>query len=70
MILAYRLLFQYEGAGTQRSWRSAAHWFAPHTLLCLLSYAIQDQDVARDGTAHSGMGPPLGIIKQENALQT
>lgn len=69
LILAYGLLFHYEGAGTQRPWRNAAHWFAPHTLLWLLSYAIQDQDMAWNGTAHSGMGPPFGIIKQENALQ-
>jgi hypothetical protein len=38
----------------------AAYWLAPHGLLSLFSYGIQDHQ-PRDGTTHNGLGPPLLI---------
>jgi len=35
----------------------AAYWPAPHGLLSLLSYRIQDHQ-PRDGTTYNGLGPP------------
>jgi hypothetical protein len=40
----------------QRPWRGAAYWKA-HGLLSLLSYRTQDYQL-KDGTTHSGLGPP------------
>ena len=52
----------------QRSWRSAALWFALRGLPSLLSYSTQDH-YARSGTAHSELDPPTSIINQENVPQ-
>lgn len=35
----------------------------------MLSYTIQDH-LARDGTSHSDLGPPMSITNQENTLST
>jgi hypothetical protein len=40
----------------------AAYWLALHGLLSLLSYRTQDHQ-PRDGTTHSGLGPPPLIRK-------
>jgi hypothetical protein len=42
----------------------AAIWLAPHGPLSLLSYTTQNH-LRRDGTAHSGMGPPVSITNQD-----
>lgn len=47
-------------------WRRAAYWLAPFGLLNLLSCTVEDQ-LPRDVTTYSGLGPPTLIINQENA---
>jgi hypothetical protein len=46
---------------TQKAWRDAAYWLAPHGLLSLISYRSQDHQ-ARVGPTHSRPGPSLLII--------
>jgi hypothetical protein len=60
-------------AGTWRQalmWRpreNAAHWFALHILLSLLSYNTQKY-LPRGGATHSGLGAPPSVVNQENIL--
>lgn len=49
--------------------KMAAYWLAARVVLRLLSNIIQDH-FPKGCTAHSGLGPPISIIYQENALQT
>lgn len=52
----------------QRLWRNAAYWFA--FCLMLSSIACTNQaHVPRGGATHSGMGPPIPIISQNNLSQ-
>jgi len=52
----------------QRPWRITAYWLASHGLLSLLSCRTEDHQ-PRDGATHSGLGPLILIVKQDNALQ-
>ena len=52
----------------QRPWRDVAYWIAPHGLLSLLSYRIQDHQ-PRNGTTYNGLGPPLLITNREDTIQ-
>jgi hypothetical protein len=49
----------------QRPWRNTAYRLAPHGLLSLLSYTIQDHQ-PRDGTPHSELSPLPLTTNQEN----
>ena len=53
----------------QKLQRNTAYWLAPHGLLSLPPYTIQDQQ-PRDGTIPSELGLPTSTIKQQSALQT
>lgn len=48
--------------------RKTAYWLDLHNLLGLLSLATQD-NMPRGGSAHSGLGPLISIINQENDTQ-
>lgn len=37
---------------------------------CLLAHSHNPGPLARDGTSSRGLGPPMSIISQENALNT
>jgi hypothetical protein len=52
----------------QRPWRDTAYSLAPHGLLILLSYIIQDH-LPRDGPTHDGLYSPILVINQEDASQ-
>jgi hypothetical protein len=43
----------------RESWRGAAYWLTPHTMLSLLSYRTQDHQPGNK--THSGLGPPQSI---------
>lgn len=49
--------------------RSVYYWPDPNGSFSLLFYAAQDQ-LSRDGTTPSGLGPSTSVINHENALQT
>lgn len=49
----------------QKQRRKVAYWLALSLTLNQLSYATQDY-MHRGCTAHSGLGPPISIINQEN----
>ena len=51
----------------QRPWRGSAYWLAPHDVLSLLSYRIQDHQ-PRDGTTHSGRISLLALILQSTGV--
>ena len=48
----------------QRPWRGAAYWLAPHGLVSLISYKIQDHQ-PRDGTTHNGLSSTTSITNKE-----
>lgn len=48
---------------------NTAYWLDLHSLLGMLSLATQDS-MPRGGSAHSGLGPLISIINQENDTQT
>jgi hypothetical protein len=48
----------------QRPWKDAAYWLAPHGLLSLLSYSLQDHQ-PRDGNIYNAQGLPISAINQE-----
>lgn len=52
----------------ERQWRNTAYWFAPRSLLSLLS-SIPQGHLSRESTAPSGLGPSTSLIEEENVLK-
>jgi hypothetical protein len=57
-----------ESGADAKAMEGAVYWFAPHGLLSLLSYRVQDHQ-PRDGTTHSGMSTPSSTTNKGNALR-
>jgi hypothetical protein len=52
----------------QKLCRNFAYWLILHGVPSLLSYSIQ-YHLPRDGSAQTGLVPPISIINQENVPQ-
>lgn len=68
MQVAFATSFDIYGYWSTVKWGNAVHPLAPRGSLSLQSSAIQ-HPLLRDGSAHSGSGPPTRSINQEKGTQ-